>query len=258
MKAGMKSSLHPFLEHPGVIPFAHRGFSALRPENTMAAFEAAVELDYRYIETDVLATADGQLIAFHDDELEHLTDQHGRISELTWAEVKKARVEGQEPIPLFAELLTTWPDLRINIEPKDDASVTLLFDLLEREQAWHRVNVGCFSGARLNRMRLEAGPKLCSSMGPFDVFRMRAASYHLPVGHFDANCVQVPTHRFGLRIIDKSFLAAAKKRGLPVHVWTINEEAEMARLIDLGVDAIMTDRAIVLKELMQRRGMWPY
>lgn len=253
-----RGAIHPYLDHQGLIPFAHRGFSHRHPENTMAAFEAAIDLGYRYIETDVHATADGRLIAFHDDILDRVSDGQGRVKDLNWAEIRRARVGGTEPVPLFEELLTTWPDIRINIEPKDDASVDELLKLLAREKAWDRINIGSFSGARLARIRREVGDKLCTSMGPFDVIRMRAASFHLPVGQFDANCIQVPTHQYGLRIIDKSFLAAAHKRGLPVHVWTINEEAGMNRLIDLGVNAIMTDRAERLKELLIRRGLWPY
>ena len=253
----MTNALHPYLDHDGPIPFAHRGFSADYPENTMAAYEAAIRLGYRYLETDVHATRDGVLIAFHDDRLERVTDRAGAVAELTWDEVKRARVAGREPIPLLEDLLAAWPDARLNIDPKDESAVALLVAVLQRTRALARVCVGSFSGARLTRLRRALGPELCTSMGPLDVVRLRLASIGAPVGRFAANCVQVPPTRAALPIVDKAFLAAAHKRGLKVYVWTINEKAEMARLLDLGVDGIMSDKADVLKGVMQARGLWP-
>ncbi len=223
----------------------------------MAAFDAAVALGYSYVETDVHATRDGRLVAFHDDALDDLTDKSGQINDLDWNDVRQARVDGREPVPLFDDLLLNWPDLRINIEPKDDASVAPLLALLAREAAWDRVNIGSFSGARLARIRAEVGDKLCTSMGPWDVVRLRLASYRLPVGRFAARCVQVPPRQYGLPVVDRAFLAEAHRRGLPVHVWTLNEAAEIERFLDLGVDAVMSDRALLLKQIFQRRGLWP-
>ena len=99
---------------------AHRGGLDTGTENTMTAFEHAVGLGYRYVETDVHLTADGVLVAFHDDRLDRVTDATGAIADLTWDRVRRARVAGVDPIPRFEELLAAWPDLRINIDPKDD------------------------------------------------------------------------------------------------------------------------------------------
>ncbi|MEA2704712.1 MAG: glycerophosphoryl diester phosphodiesterase, partial [Actinomycetota bacterium] len=109
-----------FLDHDGPIPFAHRGGASDCPENTMRAFENAVNLGYRYVETDVHTTADGVLVAFHDDHLDRVTDQRGRICDLKWSEVGTARVAG-EGIPLLEDILGAWPDVRVNIDPKHDA-----------------------------------------------------------------------------------------------------------------------------------------
>ena len=75
---------HPFLNHNGILAFAHRGDQESGPENTMIAFEGAVRLGFEYIETDVQATSDGVLVTFHDDNLERVTDQTGRIDQITW------------------------------------------------------------------------------------------------------------------------------------------------------------------------------
>ncbi len=239
------------------LAIAHRGYSARHPENTMAAFAAAVDLGYRYVETDVHTTADGVLVAFHDERLERVTDKRGLVSSMDWSDVREARVGGSERIPLLEELVKTWEDLRINIDPKSDGAVGPLLDVLRRTAAWDRVCVGSFSGRRLKRMRDEAGDRLCTSMGPGEVMRLRLASYRLPSGGFSADCVQVAPRHYGIRVIDGAFLRAAHARGLPVHVWTINAETEMERLLDAGVDAIMTDEAELLKEVLEARGFWP-
>ncbi|MDE2911928.1 MAG: glycerophosphodiester phosphodiesterase [Paracoccaceae bacterium] len=265
----MKRPLHPYFRHPGwphPAAIAHRGFSARHPENTMAAFAAAVELGYPYVETDVHATRDGVLVAFHDDLLDRVTDRRGAVSELNWSDIRRARVGGTgeagrvggtEPIPLLEELLTTWVDLRVNIDPKADSAIAPLLDVLERMDAWDRVCVGSFSGRRLARIRKVAGDRLCTSMGPAEVVRLRLASLGLPVGGFDAFCVQVPPRDYGLPVVDRWLMRAARSRRLPVHVWTINDDKDMHRLLDIGVDGIMTDEAERLKAVYEQRGYWP-
>ncbi|MEW2041724.1 glycerophosphodiester phosphodiesterase family protein, partial [Streptomyces sp. NPDC005534] len=136
---------HPYLDHPGPIPFAHRGGSADGLENTLTQFRRAVDAGYRYIETDVHATADGRLVAFHDVTLDRVTDGAGRISELPWEDVRHARVAGSEPVPLFEELLETFPEVRWNVDVKAEAALLPLLDLIGRTDAWDRVCVGSFS-----------------------------------------------------------------------------------------------------------------
>src|SRR4051794_15562635 len=134
-----------FLEWPGPIAFAHRGGASEAAENTMPAFEHAVRLGYRYIETDVHVTSDGVLLAFHDDVLDRVTDGHGRIDQLPWSVVQKAKVDGREPIPRFEDLLGTWPDVRVNIDPKHDGAVDALVAALRKCDAVDRVCIGAFS-----------------------------------------------------------------------------------------------------------------
>ena len=255
----MTRDLHPFLRHPGhPLPaaIAHRGYSARYPENTMAAFAAAVELGYRIVETDVHATADNVAVVFHDSRLDRVTDMRGVLSEMTWAELRRARVCGRERIPRLEELLTTWDRLRVNIDPKQDNAVGPLLDVLRGADAWDRVCVGSESSRRLRRIRAAAGDRLCTSMGTAEVVRLWLAGRTLPFGGFAADCAQVPPRRYGVPVVDRAFVAAAHARGLPVHVWTVNEEAEMNRLLDLGVDGIMTDEAELLKRVFQSRNIW--
>ncbi len=255
---------HPFLEHRGPIPFAHRGGASEHLENTLAAVEAVVRLGYRYVETDVHATSDGVLLAFHDDRLERVTDGHGRIAELPYSVVGSVRVGGREPIPRLDELLSSWPDLRVNIDPKDDAAVEPLVGVLRRTDALQRVCVGSFSGRRLARVRAALGTEACTSLGPRGVAALRAVAWRgralraleRLVAVEGARCVQVPVRQGRIPLVDRRFVDAAHRLGLPVHVWTIDDPAEMVALLDLGVDGLMTDRPVVLRDVLTARGQW--
>jgi glycerophosphoryl diester phosphodiesterase len=253
--------VRPFLEHPGPLAFAHRGGAGDWPENTLPAFENAVALGYHHVETDVHVTADGVLLAFHDDRLDRVTDRTGAIIDLPWREVAAARVDGLEPIPTLEELLGTWPELRVNIDPKADPSVEPLVDVIERTGAVDRVCVGSFSDRRIDQARRRLGPRLCTSPGPRGVARLRAAATarfaprptRLAARH---GCVQVPVRGGGLTIVEPRFIDLCRDLDLQVHVWTIDDPDEMHRLLDLGVDGLMTDRPKVLKQVLQDRGVW--
>jgi glycerophosphoryl diester phosphodiesterase len=248
----------PFLDWPGPLAFAHQGAHAPTGpgENTMAAFENAVALGYRYLETDAHATADGVVVAFHDTRLDRLTDRAGAIGDLPWAEVRAARVRARDEIPRLEDLLTAWPDVRINIDPKHDAAVEPLAELIERTGTVDRVCIGAFSDRRLARIRALLGPRVCTSMGPWQVGRLKAAARGLPGGSFAAACVQVPVRKGPVPLVNDRFVTAAHERDLQVHVWTVNDADEMHRLLDLGVDGIMTDRTDVLKAVLEQRGTW--
>jgi glycerophosphoryl diester phosphodiesterase len=223
----------------------------------MPAFARAVALGYRYVETDVHLTADGVLLAFHDDRLDRVTDGTGVIADLPWSVVREARVDGREPIPLLEDLLGEWPELRVNIDPKHDAAAEPLADALLRTAAVDRVCVGAFSDKRIARVAARVGSGLCTSMGPRQVARLAAASRGLPgEAGLVAPCAQVPSHQGPVPLVTQRFVHTAHRRGIQVHVWTIDDRREMEQLLDLGVDGIMTDRPLVLKEVLQERGQW--
>lgn len=254
-----RNAAYPFLDWPGPIPFAHRGAHGPGgpPENTLSSFEHAVQLGYRYVETDVHVTSDGELLAFHDDRLDRVTDGTGVIAELPWSQVRGALVDGREPIPRFEDLLGAWPDLRVNVDPKHDAAVAPLAAAILRTGALDRVCVGAFSDKRIARLQALVGAALCTSMGPRQVARLVAASKRLPGGaNLTAPCAQVPTNQGPVPLVTERLMATARRQGVQVHVWTIDDRAEMARLLDLGVDGIMTDRPSVLKDLLVERAQW--
>jgi glycerophosphoryl diester phosphodiesterase len=240
-----------------VLPFAHRGGASELPENTLPAFARSVELGYRYLETDTHVTADGVLVAFHDDRLDRVTDRAGLIADLPWSQVREAKVDGREPIPLLEDLLGTWPELRVNIDPKHDGAVDALSEVLLRTGAVDRVCIGAFSDKRIQRVVAKVGGGLCHSMGPRQVAQLAAASQGLPGGgRLRAPCAQVPVHQGPVPLVTPRFVRSAHARGIQVHVWTIDDRAEMERLLDLGVDGIMTDRPALLREVLEARGQW--
>ena len=131
---------------PPPIGLAHRGGAEYPPnvgvENTLAAFGRAVELGYRYLETDVHASADGVLVAFHDERLDRVTDRAGAIAELPWAQIREARIGGREPVPTLEQILETFPATRVNIDIKAAGAIAPLWETIRRHAAYDRVCVG--------------------------------------------------------------------------------------------------------------------
>ncbi|MEP6981772.1 MAG: glycerophosphodiester phosphodiesterase family protein, partial [Nakamurella sp.] len=173
-----------YLTGPRPRALAHRGWHTdelAGLENTAAAFRRAVGEGFRYLETDVHCTADGVLVAFHDTRLDRVTDRRGQIGDLTWDEVRRARIGGIEPIPRMADLLAEFPTTHFNIDAKSDAAVGPLAALIEKADALGRVCVASFSDARLQALRVRLGPGAALSLGPRQVIRLVARSRCLPV-----------------------------------------------------------------------------
>ena len=259
-----------FLDAATTIAFAHRGGAAEAPENTLAAFDAAVALGYRFLETDVQVTQDGVLLAFHDSRLERLTDRAGRVVDLTHAEIREADAGysfspdggATHPfrgigvgIPTLEELLTRWDNVYFNIDAKADATVAPLIALIRRLDAFGRVCIGSFSDRRVARIRALAQGRICSSMGQVATALAFAASRSGRMPRLHADCLQVP-RRWGRLRVDRRFVDAAHRAGLRMHVWTVDDPVEMQSLLDLGVDGLMTDRPRILKQVFEDRGMW--
>lgn len=244
--------MHPYLDWTGPIAFAHRGGTSEHPENTVPAFRHAVELGYVYLETDVHATSDGVLVAFHDTDLSRTCGRPGTIGELPISEVAAALVDGREPIPRFEELLEEFPEARFNIDCKADSAVGPLVESIERLGCLDRICLGSFSDRRLRRLRRELGDGLCSSFGPAQVSSL-VFTGRVPWG---GQVAQVPVKAGPVTVVTERTVAAAHRRGLQVHVWTIDDHDEMHRLLDLGVDGIMTDHPARLKDVFSARGIW--
>src|SRR6478672_10063205 len=225
----------------------------------MPAFEACVGQGYRYLETDVRVTADGELVVCHDATLERVTDRTGRIETMSWPEVSTACIGGREPILRLEDLLGAWPDVRFNLDIKAAGVLAPLVRTIRRLKVADRICLASFSDARIAAARRLFGPSVCTSLGPRGVAALRLSSYSPRAAglvRIQAGCAQVPLQLGGRALVDERFLAAAHARDLKVHVWTVDSEADATAMLDLGVDGVMTDRPAMMRDLMQDRGQW--
>lgn len=254
-----------YLDHPGPIPLAHRGFSRDGLENSMAAFAAAVDLGMRYVETDVHATLDEVVVAFHDQSLDRVTDRTGKITALRWREVSGARIGGTEPVPTLEDLLGTWPELRVNIDIKSPGAITPTVRVIERTRAHDRVCVASFSDDRRRRALQRLSRPVVTSAGQRTgaLFRLAATAPPRLRDRLVARALsgvdglQLPVSHQGIPLVTRQTVAAAHAAGAFVHVWTINDSGEMHRLLDLGVDGLVSDRSDLLRGVLVERGQWP-
>jgi glycerophosphoryl diester phosphodiesterase len=260
-----------YLELPGPWLVAHRGGSALAPENTFPAFDRAAALRADALEIDVRLTADGTVVVFHDEDTARLTGVAGTIEGRGLAEVRALDaahafsadggltfpLRGQGvSIPTFAETLARYPGVRLNIDAKseDPALVEALARDVLAAGAVERVCVGSFHDEQAERLgRLL--PETCRFLP------QQAATCHVLAarsGETGAGCPEgydladLP-HRMGdLVVVDAAVVAYFHARAVPVHVWTVDDEREMRELVALGVDGIVTDRPDVLARVLGR------
>ncbi len=272
MNSPTTRSLRPYLQSPRPLAFAHRGGSKLWPENTMIAFQGAVDLGCPYVETDLHATRDGVLVTIHDETLDRTTDGSGPVSALTLEELKRFdaghrfspdggdtfpfRGKGAT-VPTLAELVETFPKLRINAEIKqaDPPIVETLISFIEQHKLHDRILVACSQAEVIREFRRRMGDSVATSAATSEAFLFWLASRvgltRWPRRPYDA--LQVPPRERRLTVVDPRFVRAAHRRGLQVHVWTVDEPEEMRRLLELDVDGLMSDRPDILQDVVGSR-----
>lgn len=224
----------------------------------MLAFGRSLEAGADHLETDLHLTADGQLVCFHDPTVDRTTDGTGPVSSYTLAELRRLdagyrhRLDGGFPfrgkglrVPTMGEVLATFPAVGLVVDVKEDGLEGPVCELLTRMGAWHRVIVGGFSDVRLLKMRRMSGGRALISAGPTSVRAWWLGSRIGLGGPTWFSALQVPTSSNGLKVADRRLVEAAHDRGVAVHVWTINQPADMDRLWAIGVDGIITDRVDV-------------
>lgn len=254
---------HPYLAGAPLL-VAHRGGARLYPENTLLAFRSSAEVwDADMLELDVHLTGDGQVVVIHDETVDRTTDGSGAVEELTAAEIRSLDaahrfpgLQGDFPyrgtgvrVPLFEEVLTAFPELRLNVEIKTRAAAAPLADLVRRHDASHRVLVAAAREGDRSPARPYAGPWGASARQ----IRLFWILHGLPLGWlYTPGCdvFQVPPSWKGKEVVTRDFVEEAHRRNLPVHVWTVDDPGEMRRLLDLGVDAIQTDRPDLLARVL--------
>jgi glycerophosphoryl diester phosphodiesterase len=259
----MRAAEYAFFDVP-FAAYAHRGGATYEPnlyrENSMHAFKEAVALGYRYLETDVHATRDGVLLAFHDRVLDRVTDHNGAIADLSYAQIAGARIHGIDPIPQLSELLAEFPDARFNIDAKSPAAVALLAETIAEFDAYDRVCVCSFGIRRVHELRRRLGWRVPSAASALEI----AANRFLPWMTWALDTpapvlqmpISVPILGGELTVLTSALVDAAHRLGKKVQIWTVDDSETMERLIDAGVDGIFTDRIDTLKDVLIRRGLW--
>ncbi|MBT5663309.1 MAG: glycerophosphodiester phosphodiesterase [Alphaproteobacteria bacterium] len=244
-----------FLEEK-FLAFAHRGGNEFAPENSFRAFKSAVDIGYKYLETDVHLTKDGFLIAFHDDTLDRVTDKSGLIRDLTLSEIKKAKIAGTDEIPLLSELLNSFTDCFFNIDCKVDETVQPLINLINNKDFINRVCIGSFSQKRINFIRKSLGKDVKTSMGPAEVILSKFLSYTSLGYNFKSSYTSIPIRRYGINLLEERNIKYLKSNNQKVIAWTINDEDQMKMLINIGIDGIMTDNLTLLKKVLIEENLW--
>ncbi len=248
--------------------FAHRGGAKRWPENTLLAFQSAVELGFRYIETDVHQTSDGHFVCFHDASLERTTNGHGRVADHSLAELRRLDAahyfvrDGEHPyrgrgvqIPTLEEALELDEGLHLNIELKagDASTAEALYELLTHHGVEDRVLVAAEKDAlgaafaKYSRGRIATSAGFCAVLDFWTKARLGLASR----ASFSFDALQVPSSYHFLRVVSSRFIEAAHRHGIQVHVWTVDEPAQMRQLLAMGVDGLMTDVPDLLVDVAQ-------
>ncbi len=242
---------HPYLQVPHPFVLAHRGLALRAPENSMPAFDAAVRVGATHLETDVQATADGVLVAFHDDRLERLTELTGAVVDVRWPDLRAAGLRGGAAVPLLSEVLEAWPQARVNVDLKTDRAVAPYVRLLRATRSTDRVCTASFDDRRRRvavRALADRGP-LAYSLGFAASARAVAlAAAGAPAAVLrralgGALALQLPDRAGTVPVVSGRLVRAVHAAGTEVHVWTVDEPRRMRELLAAGVDALVTNRA---------------
>jgi glycerophosphoryl diester phosphodiesterase len=260
-----------FFAAPRPRVMAHRGASGEYPENTMLAFRAAVEAGADYIELDVHCTRDGEVVVVHDDRLSRIASDNRLVGEMTMAELETIdaafnfsrdgiawpfRDQGIR-VPRLAEVLKSWSGLRFVVEfkPPDPAIADATLEVVRRTRMDRRVLFASEHLPPIARARALA-PQVPTNLTATEIFTfMQALSSEAPLYAATGNALQIPPEHHGLKLATPEVVAAAHRSGLEVHVWTINEQVEMGKMLSLGVDGIITDYPTRLLTLLHS-GQW--
>jgi glycerophosphoryl diester phosphodiesterase len=250
--------MKPFLSHEHPLRFAHRGSRILWPENTLPAFQGAVDLGYRYLEVDVHVSSDGRIVVFHDDRLDRLTDGRGKVWDCTWDELRSLDAaynfkpdegfprRGQGiTVPRLEDLLQTFPHALLNIDLKQAGIEETVVAEVLRLQVEERVLIGSFRDWRIREFRDLTQGRVAVSAGPREVARAIAACRIGRPIRGVADALQVPRRIVSRRLVDSAHVA-----GKQIHVWTVNDPVQMKHFLAMGVDGIITDRPDLLNEVV--------
>ncbi|GAA1952867.1 glycerophosphodiester phosphodiesterase [Agromyces allii] len=236
-----------YLDPPRPRVLAHRGLAVVAPENTLLAFELALEVGAGYLETDVRLTADGVVVIAHDDTIDRVAGTSALVAELSIAELERIELGAGQRFCTLAEALARFPEARFNIDVKVADAVLPVVEVIRAAAASDRVLLTSFSDARRRRLA-DLLPGVATSTGQAGVIGVLLATWLgsprlVRRALRGAVALQVP-ERFGpVRIVSRRFVRVVHAAGAEVHVWTVNDPTDMKRLLSSGIDGLVSDRA---------------
>ena len=246
-----------FIRSTNIVPIAHRGASLLASENSFESFRKAFDLGYRVIETDIHSSKDGTAYIFHDITLERLTGENLKISDLKDVDIDSLKINNSSIIPRLSNVFEEFPEGLFNLDAKTWKSTTPIVDTIQNMGCRSRVCIGSFNDRRVNAIIKELGLETCHSMGTSNVIKFYLGAQLGIEQHFTSQCIQLPIKMFGISLTTRKVLRYARKLGIKIHFWTINNPVIMQKLLELNVDGIMTDDCVLLKEIMKEQNKWP-
>lgn len=271
--APAEAARHPFVTHERPFFFAHRGGSALAPENTMPAYENGMRYGADALELDVHYSRDGEIVVFHDETLDRTTSGSGPLAALTLDELRRLDAgyhftpdggatypwrSKDVTIPTLREVFERFPQTRINIEMKvNDAEGERRLSRLLLDNGWEQwAMVGSFHTDALARFRAlgEGHIATSASAGETRQFLLHVLLRQTRRLRPQYDALQVPEVYRGIRVVSPTSVRLAHELGLDVHVWTVDDRPTMERLLDWGVDGLMSDRPDTLAEVYRARG----
>ena len=256
----MSISSQSFLEYmnsSNIVPIAHRGASLVAAENSLESFRKAFDLGYRVIETDIHSSKDGTAYIFHDKSLERLTGENLKISDLKDVDIDSLKVNKSSIIPRLSNVFEEFPEGLFNLDAKTWQATIPITNTIKKMGCSSRVCIGSFNDKRIDAIIRELGLETCHSMGTSNVIKFYLGAQLGIEQHFTAQCIQLPVEQFGISLVTQTILRHARKLGIKIHFWTINNSALMQKLLELDVDGIMTDDCALLKKIMEEKHKWP-
>ena len=229
--------------------FVHRGDASTYIENTLEAFKSADSLGYKYIETDLRETKDGKIITFHDANIKRITGSDVTINHSNLSDIRMRRLPKNESIPTIDEVLEELPNSYFNMDLKVSNMEEKVLKKIKSHNALDRICLGSFNSKTIKKINV-LEPKIMTSMGLAQVVMYKFFNIKN-----NSKLVQIPISWNGIKVVTKKFIKKVHNDNLKVHVWTINQENEMQKLIDMGVDGIMTDNAIGLMNVMKKNNL---
>ena len=242
--------MHPFFD-TSFQAYVHRGDAVNFTENTMEAFQDAVNLGYKYVETDLRMTKDGEIVTFHDESIYRVSGEQVNISDLTYDELSNIKLIRGGQIPKLSEVLENFPETRFNIDLKIKGLVNKVANIIDSHNAYDRICIASFNSSTLRSFK-KIRNQACISMGILDVVFFKLFNFLIS----SVDCIQIPQNWKGVNVLNNHLIKTAHSKNLKIHVWTINSKTEMKSLIDMKVDGIMTDEALLLKEVCSEANLF--